>query len=184
MKSKDKDLELKTDKNDNHLDTASEGTPLLNDKSVILLDQLIAGCNDVVEYGPYGKIVQNYRKSGYEEIITQKLKSIEEDNIESGLMNNCFISLLLSPVYVLFYITLPKKCPIFTFVVSIGYMSGLSYFTVWAISGLSNQFLIIFFNVFNNCFNSKIGDTLAIPQTISGMTILAAGSAGIHQFFN
>ena len=132
MESEDKILDNKTNKTD-QLVIRNESTPLLNDKTVIMLEHMAANCKDSSNYGHYTKA-----KSGYEEIITKKLIQIEEDDIESSLMNNCFISLILSPVYILFYITLPKSWPVFTFVGSIVWLSGLSYATVWAISGFSN----------------------------------------------
>ncbi|CAG2166015.1 unnamed protein product [Oppiella nova] len=134
----------------------SESTPLLNDKTIIVLQQLATNCD--ANYGNSGKLNPLNVKSGYEEIVDQKMQFEDNDDNESSIMNNCFCSLILSPVYIVFWVTMPKRWKILTFVVSIGWLTGLSYCTVWAISGFS--------------------DALAIPQTISGMTLLAAGSAG------
>ncbi|CAG2116454.1 unnamed protein product [Medioppia subpectinata] len=130
----------------------TETTPLLNDKTLIALQQLAKNCDE-----NYGKFSSLNKKSGYEEIVDKKLQLDDNEDDDSFIMNNCFCSLILSPVYIVFWATMPKRWPIWTFIVSIAYLTGLSYGTVWAISGFS--------------------DALSIPHTVSGMTLLAAGSA-------
>ena len=130
--------------NDNYLDKctqksvtieSSESTPLLTDKTLIVLQQLATNCD--ANYGNSGKLNPLNVKSGYEEIVDQKMQFEDNDHNESSIMNNCFCSLILSPVYIVFWVTMPKRWKILTFVVSIGWLTGLSYCTVWAISGFS-----------------------------------------------
>ncbi|XP_054156542.1 sodium/potassium/calcium exchanger 3-like [Oppia nitens] len=133
----------------------AESTPLLDSKSLMILEQMATNCGDnKCDW----KNAKNYR-NGYEEIVNKKLQLSEDDDEDNDncFMNNCFCSLILSPVYLIFWLTMPKRWPVLTFAVSIGWLTGLSYCTVWSVDGLS--------------------ELLAIPQTISGMTLLAAGSA-------
>ncbi|KAH9405524.1 hypothetical protein TYRP_001378 [Tyrophagus putrescentiae] len=74
-----------------------------------------------------------------------------------GFTENCILRWILMPFTLLFFLTLPRRFSAVTFFLSIAWLSALSYVTVWSISGLS--------------------DYLGIPPTVSGMTILAAGSA-------
>ncbi|KAI7686366.1 Sodium/potassium/calcium exchanger 2 [Sarcoptes scabiei] len=85
----------------------------------------------------------------------EKISSDQNDDI--CLTDHWIIKALLMPFILIYSITMPKRFASVTFLLSIFWLSLLSYVTVWSISGLS--------------------DRLQIPSIISGMTILAAGSA-------
>ncbi|CAG2111809.1 unnamed protein product, partial [Medioppia subpectinata] len=80
----------------------------------------------------------------------------EEDWIESS----CFFKWLLFPMTLLFKITLPKPtklCFIITFLISIIWIGSLTYVCVWMVT--------------------IIGYTFGLPDTVSGLTLLAAGTS-------
>ncbi|CAG2113953.1 unnamed protein product, partial [Medioppia subpectinata] len=80
----------------------------------------------------------------------------EEDWIESS----CFFKWLLFPMTLLFKITLPKPtklCFIITFLISIVWIGSLTYVCVWMVT--------------------IIGYTFGLPDTVSGLTLLAAGTS-------
>jgi len=86
----------------------------------------------------------------------EKIDDDEDDN-GFGLADNYFLGLLLLPFRLIFYLTMPTSFSSIIFLSSIIWLSILSYLTVWSISGLST--------------------ILGISPSLSGMTILAAGSA-------
>lgn len=102
-----------------------EATPLLHEKALIMLEEM----TDTFKTGKQSK-------AGYEKIGKAEE---DEDDEGAGLMNNCILRYLLFPMYILFYLSLPRRFLIITFLISIGWLSGLSYFTVWSISGISNK---------------------------------------------
>ena len=90
-------------------------------------------------------------KTGYETLA-------KEENNGFDMTQNPILHFLLLPFVIMFNLTMfCRKWAFWNFFFSIFWLSVLSYFTVWSISGLSVQ--------------------LSIPQNIAGMTIIAAGSA-------
>lgn len=93
-------------------------------------------------------------KDGYEPLKAED----EEDSNGFDLTQNALLHFLLFPFILLFNLTMFNRSWAFVnFFFSIFYLSLLSYVTVWAITGLSEQ--------------------LSIPANIAGMTFLALGSA-------
>jgi hypothetical protein len=90
--------------------------------------RLLKEMASITEPIKYGKL----RKYGYEVI-----KSEEETDDASCLLNYTILRWLLLPISILFHLTMPKRLLIITFLISIGWLSGLSYVTVWSINGLS-----------------------------------------------
>ncbi len=65
-------------------------------------------------------------------------KEVGESSVDEDLMNNKYFKVLLMPLTVMFDITMPSnKSPIIKFFTSIGWLSALSYFSVNAITDLS-----------------------------------------------
>lgn len=110
------------------------------------------------------------KKADYEKL------SDEESN-GFGFTDNCILRWILMPFTLLFFLTLPRRFSAITFFLSIVWLSALSYVTVWSISGLSESFHYSNLLFINPTFCTLSGDYLGIPPTVSGMTILAAGSA-------
>ncbi|XP_054156543.1 sodium/potassium/calcium exchanger 1-like [Oppia nitens] len=82
---------------------------------------------------------------------------INDDNSEDSLVFK-YLDIVLLPISTLFDITMPSKMSsLYKFFISMIWLSTLSYFSVVSITDFS--------------------ETLCIPHTIAGMTILAAGSA-------
>jgi hypothetical protein len=102
----------KNDKSDRY-----ETTPLLKEKAPI---------TEPIKCGKLSKY-------GYEVIKCEG----EQTDDGSGLMNYTVLRWLLFPISILFYLTLPKRLLIISFLISIVWLSGLSYVTVWSINGLS-----------------------------------------------
>ncbi|XP_054162877.1 sodium/potassium/calcium exchanger 5-like isoform X2 [Oppia nitens] len=86
-----------------------------------------------------------------------------EDNDDGGggdWTDHWLIRTLLFPMTVLFAITLPKAtkyCFVVTFLMSIVWIAALTYVVVW--------------------MTTVVGYTIGIPDTVSGITILAAGTS-------
>jgi len=90
------------------------------------------------------------------ENVCKNLEANEENN--DDLFDNKYVNTLLMPFNVMFHITMPSKMSsLKKFFISIAWLSTLSYFSVISITDFS--------------------ESLGIPHTIAGMTVLAAGSA-------
>lgn len=74
-----------------------------------------------------------FKKAEYEKL------SDEESN-GFNFTDNCILRWILMPFTLLFFLTLPRRFSAITFFLSIGWLSALSYVTVWSISGLSKSF--------------------------------------------
>lgn len=75
------------------------------------------------------KLVDIKKKNEYEKL--------DEDDNGFGFTDNFLLRFLLMPFIVIFSLTMPTRFPGITFILSIAWLSILSYFTVWSISGLS-----------------------------------------------
>jgi hypothetical protein len=115
----------KMSKNDNNSNNGDgyETTQLLKEKAPI---------TEPIKCGKLSKY-------GYEFIKCEG----EEGDDGSGLMNNIILRWLLLPISILFHLTMPKRLLIITFLISIIWLSGLSYFTVWSIDGLSKIICLV-----------------------------------------
>lgn len=85
---------------------------------------------------------------------------INPDDLDTDWSDNTIIKFLLFPFTLIFLITLPKPtrfCFVMTFVCSIVWIASLTYFIVWMVT--------------------LVGYTLGIPDTVSGITVLAAGTS-------
>lgn len=131
---------------------SSEETPLLNNTNAILVT---GGKGD-------GTMEWNVDSNGVGETRRRYSSTTgegepEEDNwIESYR----WTKYLMFPVLLAFKLTLPKAtkyCFAMTFIMSIVWISLLTYVAVWLVT--------------------IIGYTLSIPETISGLTLLAAGTS-------
>lgn len=82
-----------------------------------------------------------------------------DEETDEGIMKNKFINAILIPILSLFQLTIPKAQTnsVLSFLSSILWLSALSYQSVESITVVS--------------------ESLSIPSSIAGMTILAAGSA-------
>ncbi|CAG2166016.1 unnamed protein product [Oppiella nova] len=90
------------------------------------------------------------------ENVCKNFEANEENS--DDLFDNKYVNTLLMPFNVMFDITMPSKMSsLKKFFISIAWLSTLSYFSVISITDFS--------------------ETLGIPHTIAGMTVLAAGSA-------
>lgn len=108
--------------------------------------------NDLVDSLLEHKQLLQRKKSDYEKI------GEEANDNGVGFTDHYLLRWLLLPFIIIFYMTMPRRFQTIIFFISICWLSSLSYVTVWSINGLS--------------------ELLAIPSTVSGLTILAAGSAG------
>nr|XP_027194883.1 sodium/potassium/calcium exchanger 5-like [Dermatophagoides pteronyssinus] len=93
------------------------------------------------------------------EIIDLEQQLID-DEIDTDWSSHPFIRFILIPFKIIFFITLPKPtrfCFVITFVSSIIWIACLTYFIVWMVT--------------------LVGYTLGIPDTVSGITVLAAGTS-------
>ncbi|XP_046919670.2 sodium/potassium/calcium exchanger 5 isoform X2 [Dermatophagoides farinae] len=107
-------------------------------------------------------ITTNRKQSS--EIIDLEQQSIDgsgdDDETDADWSGHPFIQFLLFPFKIIFFITLPKPtrfCFVITFVSSIMWIACLTYFIVWMVT--------------------LVGYTLGIPDTVSGITVLAAGTS-------
>ncbi|CAG2173639.1 unnamed protein product [Oppiella nova] len=85
---------------------------------------------------------------------------IEVEDEADWIESNVFCKWFLFPMTLLFKITLPKPtkwCFVITFIVSIIWIGSLTYICVWMVT--------------------IIGYTLGLPDTVSGLTLLAAGTS-------
>lgn len=65
----------------------------------------------------------------------EKLDTVDDNGF--GFTDNLLLRILLMPFIIIFGLTMPRRFPYITFILSIGWLSVLSYGTVWSISGLS-----------------------------------------------
>lgn len=130
-----------------------ENYNLMNDQS-----------NDKSSLCAYVECLIEQQKNQLDKLQRQKCdyESLSSDSdIDSngvGFTDHIILRWMLMPFVLIFSVTMFHRFKYLTFALSILWLSILSYMTVWSISGLS--------------------EILAIPPTISGMTILSAGSAG------
>lgn len=75
-----------------------------------------------------------FHRSQYEKLTNEE---DDEDNNGFGFVNNFLLRWFLMPFIFVLYMTMPVCCSWITFLFSIGWLSILSYLTVWAISGMS-----------------------------------------------
>ncbi|KAF7493507.1 Sodium/potassium/calcium exchanger 3 [Sarcoptes scabiei] len=116
--------------------------------------------------GKFKEIVQSNRfvskstdRTDRNEIDLEKSTSIESIEM-TDWADYPLIQILLIPFKIIFFITLPKPtrfCFVITFVCSICWIACLTYFIVWMVT--------------------LVGFTLGIPDTVSGITVLAAGTS-------
>lgn len=96
-------------------------------------------------------------------LSNRRLSSMAEDGIieeENWAESNLLMKILLYPVQFIFRWTIPKPIGywfITTFIISIFWIILLTYLSVWMVT--------------------IIGDTLKIPETVGGLTLLAAGTS-------
>ncbi|CAG2118489.1 unnamed protein product, partial [Medioppia subpectinata] len=89
-------------------------------------------------------------------VCKDKMKTIDDN--DDDLFDNKYVNTLLTPLTYMFDITMPSQMSsIIKFFISIAWLSTISYVSVISITDFS--------------------ETLCIPHTIAGMTVLAAGSA-------
>ncbi|KAJ6215923.1 hypothetical protein RDWZM_010423 [Blomia tropicalis] len=97
------------------------------------------------------------KRSAYEKIDDEY---IDDDDDDDDWTQNIIIRFLLFPFRIIFCFTLPPPSPCcfaLTFISSIAWISALTYLIVWMVT--------------------LIGYTFGIPDTVSGITILAAGTS-------
>lgn len=91
------------------------------------------------DWDPTGADYQRRRSSTGSQIRT-RMSSMNEDGEleeENWAESNIFIKVLMFPALLLFKITLPKPtkyCFILTFIISIVWISGLTYISVWMVN--------------------------------------------------
>lgn len=94
---------------------------------------------------------------------SRRLSSMTEDGVieeENWVESNLFMKIIMYPVQFIFRWTIPKPMGywfIATFIISIFWIILLTYLSVWMVT--------------------IIGNTFKIPETVSGLTLLAAGTS-------
>lgn len=132
-------------------DGNTESTPLLTSQNAVLVQSSRGDEWEVGGGDKGGNSGNRQRYSSVSELIEE-----EQDWVESSML----MKVLMFPALILFKITLPKAtkyCFILTFIVSILWISVLTYAAVWLVQ--------------------IIGYTFGVPDTISGLTLLAAGTS-------
>ena len=104
--------------------------------------------------------------------------SKNDDNNNPSWVDNTIIKLLMLPFWLPICLTLPKPskyCFVLTFMSSIIWIAGLTYLIVWMVT-VVGMFCFILYSL-SLQFIPLTGFTLGIPDTVSGITILAAGTS-------
>ncbi|KAJ6222262.1 hypothetical protein RDWZM_000807 [Blomia tropicalis] len=143
----------------------TENSPMDCVNKVRLFDEKVAAYytkNSSMETKLYAFVDDLIDKENNDRKCRQQYETLNNDEDDGddngfGFTDYFILRWLLMPFSAIFFFTMPSRYSYIIFLMSIGWLSALSYVTVWSISGLS--------------------DILGIPHAISGMTILAAGSA-------
>lgn len=102
-----------------------------NDHKEQLEQKLHLFIDDIINQQRIEEQISKFNKLDYEKIDP------ENDSNGVDFTNNILLKALLMPFIFIFTFTMPSRFPQITFVFSIIWLSILSYFTVWSVSGLS-----------------------------------------------
>lgn len=145
--------------------------------------------NSEHHYNNAENVPQKTASSKSSRTSNEDCESYENMEIDTDWSDNIVIKVIMFPFTIIFFLTLPKPtqyCFVLTFISSICWIACITYFIVWMVT-LVGKYLHFNLSLFfcKLATNRKTfihptktqGYTLGIPDTVSGITILAAGTS-------